>query len=502
MTLDFSLGSRHRALDQAGMVDLLIIGGGITGAGVAMDAASRGLKPLLLEKDDFVSGTSSRTTKLIHGGLRYLRHLEFGLVREAARERSRLRRMAPHLIEEISFLVPVARRLQKWVLGAGLTVYDALGGYQAAGHRYLREREAAAELPALEGRVRGAYLFSDGKADDCRLTLHVLKKAVQLGARAAHYAPVREFLMRDGRAIGVRVEDRLRHRTLEIHARHIVAATGVWTDRLLAEPVPRLRPTKGIHLVVPRSKIGNRTAVLIPAPDGRVVFAIPWGDRNLLGTTDTDYSGDLDRPRAEPADIEYLRIRFAEALGVRIESSDILATYAGLRPLAASSAAHPSDATRDFSIARTASGVIVVAGGKLTTFRSMARRIVDLARPDLPGSRTHLLDLFAPRCEGPPELLRAYGDETRVILGKPDQQAIHESSPRRVSEIDYCIESEACVSVSDFLIRRTRAVLFDPERGRRSAEPVARRMAGRFGWGRGQTSRQIEEFERELELYA
>jgi glycerol-3-phosphate dehydrogenase len=499
--IDFSRASRDRALDEAGMVDLLVIGGGITGAGVALDAASRGLKPLLLERDDFVSGTSSRTTKLIHGGLRYLKNLEFGLVREAARERARLKRMAPHLIEPASFLVPVARRMQRLKLGTGLTLYDLLGGYALPGHRYLSEREAVAELPPLAGRARGAYLYSDAKADDCRLTFHVLKKAIQLGARAAHYAPVRDFLMRDGVAVGVRVEDRLRGRDIEIRARQIVAAAGVWTDELLAEETRRLRPTKGIHLVVPRAKLGNRTALLIPAPDGRVIFAIPWGDRNILGTTDTDYGGELDRPRATTEDVDYLKRQFEEALGVRIENSDILATYAGLRPLVAGSSSNPSDVTRDVSISRNAAGVIVVVGGKLTTFRSMARRIVNLARPDLRGSRTHRLDLFAPPASAPPDLARAYGSESTAILQMADQTPIHESSPRRMSEIDYCVNAEACVSVADFLVRRTRAVLFDPERGRLSAEPVARRLGELLGWDQAETGRQIEAFERELELF-
>lgn len=497
--IDFSRDSRDRALDDPGTADLLIIGGGITGAGVALDAASRGLQPLLLEKGDFVSGTSSRTTKLIHGGLRYLRNFEFGLVREAATERRRLMRMAPHLIEETRFLVPVTRRSQRLTLGPGLMLYDALGGFAASGHRYVKEREAIAEFPALEGRARGAYLYADAKADDCRLTLHVLKKAVQLGARAAHYASVREILKRDGRAVGVRVEDRLRRREFEIRARQIVVAAGVWTDGLLSSR--RLRPTKGIHLVVPRSKVGNRTAVLIPAPDGRVVFAIPWGDRDIIGTTDTDYSGDLDRPRAEPEDVAYLRGRVEESLGVRLDDSDILATYAGLRPLVASTSSSPSEVTRESSISRTPDGLIVVVGGKLTTFRSMARRIVDLARPGLPRSRTHTLDLFAPGEGGPPDLVRAYGSEAEAILKLPDQQPIHESSSRRVAEIDYAVSSEGCVGVADFLIRRTRAVLFDPERGRLSAEPVARRMASLLGWDRREISRQIEAFEAELELY-
>jgi glycerol-3-phosphate dehydrogenase len=299
--------------------------------------------------------------------------------------------------------------------------------------------------------------------------------------------------------VGVRVEDRLRRRDLEIRARQIVVAAGVWTDGLLGSR--RLRPTKGIHLVVPRSRIGNRTAVLIPAPDGRVVFAIPWGDRDIIGTTDTDYTGDLDRPKAEADDVAYLRSRVEEALGVRLEKSDILATYAGLRPLVSSAQTDPSDVTRESSINRTPDGLIVVVGGKLTTFRSMARRIVDLARPDLPRSRTHKLDLFAPTEEGPPDLVRAYGSEAHAVLALAGQEPIHESSARRLAEIEYAVKSEACVGVADFLVRRTRAVLFDPERGRLSAEPVARRMGAFLGWDRREISRQVEAFESESELY-
>lgn len=518
--IEFSPFTRSNLISWSASTELLVIGGGITGAGIALDAASRGIRTMLVDKSDFVSGTSSKSTKLVHGGLRYLRQMELGLVHEAATERATLMKLAPHLVEEIPFLIPLSGKLKRAAFGAGLWLYELLGGFRSHRHESVSFPRARELVPSLRQELYdGGLIYFDARADDCRLTLHVLKKAVELGAQALNYVEVLDFLRERHRIVGCRLRDRITGREFEVRAGKIVAAVGVWTDELLARIDPShkpiLRPSKGIHLVIPRKLIGNTVAVVVPSPrDKRIVFAIPWGEHDLIGTTDTDYSGALDRPRADADDIQYLFTLVEEAFGVRLTQNDLISTYAGLRPLLATpKAKDPSSVSRDYTILDTPSGVTLIAGGKLTTYRRMAAKVVDriLKELGLPRSKTRTarIPLFA--CTGPPpdslppqlfaHLARNYGSEYRQVLSfrKPDR--LDESLPHIAAEIDYAVLHECACTVADFLSRRTRAVLFSADQGRRAARLVAQRMAEMLRWSREEQHRQLDAYEAEIDLH-
>ncbi|HYE98239.1 MAG TPA: glycerol-3-phosphate dehydrogenase/oxidase, partial [Planctomycetota bacterium] len=386
--MDLSPAGRARGLPASLTAELLVVGGGITGLGVALDAASRGLATVLVEKGDFAGGTSSRTTKLIHGGLRYLRQGRVGLVRQAARERGRLSRLAPHLVREMPFLLPATGRLHRLSLSMGTRLYDLLGGF----HGSSREAVSAARLrewiPEIAERFpQGGVVYHDAWADDCRLCVHVLRKAVDLGARAINYAELVAPLRENGRIAGARVRDRLDGREIDIRARKVVAAVGAWTNELLQRldefDHPVVRPTKGAHIVVPRSSLRLPIAAAMPSRlDGRLLFAIPHGaDHVLVGTTDTDYDGPLDAPRASAGDVGYLQDRVVAALGLRLGNADVRSCFAGVRPLLLGGPAAPSSVSREHAILERPSGLLLVAGGKLTTFRVMAEEAVDRLYP-------------------------------------------------------------------------------------------------------------------------
>lgn len=518
--IEFSPLTRSNLVSWTSSTELLIIGGGITGAGIALDAASRGIPTLLVEKSDFVSGTSSKSTKLVHGGLRYLRQMELGLVREAATERATLMKLAPHLVEEIPFLIPVSGKLKRATFGAGLWFYELLGGFKSHRHESVSPRRALELVPSLKPELHdGGLIYFDARADDCRLTLHVLKKAIELGAQALNYVEVLDFLKERECIVGCRLRDRISGREFEVRAKKIVAAVGVWTDELLARIDPShksmLRPSKGIHLVVPRKLIGNTVAVVVPSPkDKRIVFAIPWGEYDVIGTTDTDYSGALDHPRADADDIRYLFALVEEVFGVRLTQNDLISTYAGLRPLlAAPNARHPSSMSRDYTIVDTPSGVTLITGGKLTTYRTMAAKVVDrilkeLGRPKS-KTRTSQIPLFA--CTDPApdhlprdvfaHLVRNYGSEYPHVLSFRKPNLLDESLQHIAAEIDYAVLHESACTVADVLSRRTRAVLFSADQGRRAARVVAQRMGEMLRWSREEEHRQLDAYEAEIDLH-
>ncbi len=474
--------------------DLLVIGGGITGCGIALDAVSRGLKTALVERGDFACGTSSKSSKLIHGGLRYLKQLQFKVTLEASREKARLKRLAPHLIEDVPFLLPLWSRAARPLVGSGLWIYDAAAGFpRGLVHRHVRARAALEMAPALRAEgLRGGYVYYDAKADDCRLVLHVARRAADLGAVLANYVEVVGFLKQGGRISGVRTRD------FDIAAAQVVNATGVWCDEVCARDDAaagaRIRPSKGVHLVVPLRRLRLTSAVMLPSPvDGRVVFLIPWGDRALVGTTDTDYSGRLDRPRAEAEDVAYLLDLVNSRLpGVRLTRQDVLSTYAGLRPLLRDDSASPSRAPREHHLFTSPSGLLTITGGKLTTYRLMAREVVD--RITRRKSRTHQIELFATDARDP--VSRRYGSEACRI---GDRTPLVDGLPYVWGEVDHAIEREMALTLSDVLARRTRLALFAEDRGRSLAEPVARRMSARLGWDREEIRRQIDTYERDLD---
>ncbi|HEX7901012.1 MAG TPA: glycerol-3-phosphate dehydrogenase/oxidase [Planctomycetota bacterium] len=469
--------------------DVLVIGGGITGAGIALDAVSRGLKTALVERGDFACGTSSRSSKLIHGGLRYLKQLQFKVTIEASREKARLKRLAPHLVEDLPFLLPFWTRTARPLLGSGLWIYDAAAGFpKGLVHRHLSAREALETLPSLrpEG-LRGAYLYYDARADDCRLVMHVLRKAADLGVVAANGVEVVGFLKDRDRVAGARTRD------FDIAAARVVNATGVWCDDVRGGE-RTVRPSKGVHLVVPMKRLRLTSAAMLPSPaDGRIAFLIPWGDRAIVGTTDTDYAGSLDRPRAEAEDVDYLLALVNASLpSVGLTRRDVLSTYAGLRPLLRDDAEAPSARSREHHLFEDPSGLLTITGGKLTTYRLMAREVVD--RLTRRKCRTQEIDLYA--TEGRDALSRRYGSEAARIV---DRTLIVDGLPYVWGEVDYAMEREMARGLVDVLSRRTRLALFAEDRGRSVAEPVARRMAARLGWDAKEIGRQLEAYELALD---
>jgi glycerol-3-phosphate dehydrogenase len=518
--------SRAANLERLGSesFDVLVIGGGITGAGVALDAASRGLATALVEKADFASGTSSKSSKLVHGGLRYLQQREFALVYENLAERQRLLENAPHLVSPLPFLIPLFGRggvVSKTVARSytsALWLYDLTGGIRIGKrHRRVGKTEALQHLPLLDvDRLVAGFLYYDAHADDARLTLTVLRSAVAgFGAAAANYAPVERFL-RDhaGKVTGAVVHDLESQRgPFEVRAQVVVNATGVWTDevRALGEPDrrPTMRPAKGVHVTVPASRFPADIAAVIPVRgDRRSIFVVPWPEADLvyLGTTDTEYDGDLDDPRCTPEDVAYLLTAANAVSSAGLTPADVTGVWAGLRPLLApASGRYISERTADLSrrhkVWRDDDGVVTVTGGKLTTYRKMAEDTVDLAVASLPGPRRRSVtkDLalegspalatgsVSAGSLAPQHLARRYGTlagrvaalaEGRDELGSP----IAPGLPYLGAEIVYAAREEMAVHLGDALARRTRAAIQDAGAALAGAEAAAALMGAELGW--------------------
>ena len=520
---------RDAALDalERERFDLLVIGGGINGAGIARDAALRGLRVALVEQSDFASGTSSRSSKLIHGGLRYLEQGEVRLVLEATRERERLRRLAPHLVRPIRFLYPIytGGPVSKWKLNAGLWAYDLLAGIRnVRRHRMLSAAAAHRTEPKLrtEG-LRGAGEYWDCWTDDARLVLETLLSARDEGAVAVSYARVVGFVKDGGRIVGARLSDRIGGRELTVRARAVVNATGPWVDAVSAldEPAPpRLRPTKGVHVIVPRARIGHEAAIVLHAvQDGRVMFVIPWDACSLVGTTDTDHPDGAEPPTVEPEDVTYLLDTVNHYFpSAQLTSQDVVSAFAGLRPLVAPPAGAgeaPSDVSREEEIFVSPSGLITIAGGKLTTYRLIAAEVVDRVSDRLVRtvdgraigpSRTG--DLPLPGGSTPPETLAAaaaasnghgvardvidhlagrYGGRLDAVLGVVAKDRalgapVIPAQPDPRAEVVAAVEGELAMTLEDVLRRRTQLALFDPTGGAGAADEVAGLMAQRLGW--------------------
>lgn len=524
------LSLRTRAASLARMqretFDIAVIGGGITGAGVALDAATRGLSVALVEKRDFASGTSSRSSKLIHGGLRYLENFHFGLVRESLHERAVLSRMAPHLSQPLRFLAPVYSSKDRSPLGSsklklsiGLWLYDLLAGTQnIERHRWLSPDEAVHLAPALDrAGLRGAFIYYDCLTDDSRLVIEVIKAAASHGALVANYAAARA-LRKDDRATIVQIEDELTGRSFQLRARVVVNAAGVWSDEVSrlsdTNASRKLRPSKGIHVVLPSEKFQNQTAVLIPSlGENRFLFVIPWQGRTVVGTTDADYSGDLDEPRAEPSEVGRVVESAARAFpGAKLSNEDVISTFAGLRPLIAADGESTKDVSRKEEIFENEQGLLTITGGKLTTWRRMAERVIDLAgrrleglegatRPNAHHSSTENVRLAGGVVAGSENeaagaarefeipittvehLIGRYGGNYRVVL-ELTRESEHLKSelldglPHIEAEAVYAARYEMAATVEDFLSRRTRLELLARDHGSSCAERVASLLAG------------------------
>ena len=507
--------------------DVVVIGGGSTGTGAALDAASRGLDVALVEARDFAAGTSSRSSKLIHGGLRYLEQLEFGLVREALRERSLLlNTIAPHLVRPVSFLMPLEHRFwERPYIGAGLVLYDGLGGAKGLRrHRHLTKRGALRVAPGLRpDALIGAVQYQDCKVDDARHTMVVARTAAQYGAAVASNAPVVGFLREAGRVTGVRVQDRQTGAEIEVAARQVINATGVWTDDvqdLVGERGKfKVRASKGVHLVVPRDRIQLDTGLILRT-EKSVLFVIPWGRHWIIGTTDNDWELDKAHPAASARDIDYVLEHVNKVLASPLTHEDVEGVYAGLRPLLAEESEGTSKLSREHSVASPAPGLISVAGGKYTTYRVMGRDAVDAAVRGLdqrvPPSATQLTPLVGAEgyhvlwnqrarlaresglhVERIEHLLGRYGSAIHDLLAEVARdpelgEPLEGADDYLRVEIRYAASHEGAQHLDDVLARRTRISIETFDRGLASAEPAARLMGDVLGWSEEQRSHQVD----------
>jgi glycerol-3-phosphate dehydrogenase len=388
--------SAIEAMSSGAELDVLVVGGGVTGSGCALDAVTRGLSVGLVEKRDFASGTSSRSSKLIHGGLRYLEMFDFALVAEALKERGLLlTRLAPHLVRPVPFLYPLTKPVvERPYVEAGLSLYDSMAraGKFSAGlpwHKHLTRRQALKIAPALKSTALvGAVHYYDAKVDDARHTMEIARTAASYGAHVATRVEVVGFLRQGERVTGVRALDKVSGREFEIHARQVVNATGVWTDDTQAMVGERgqfhVRASKGIHLVVPRDRIHSKSGLILRT-EKSVLFVIPWGRHWIIGTTDTDWDLDKAHPAATQADIDYLLGHVNRILTTELTQADVEGVYAGLRPLLSGESDQTSKLSREHIVAHPAPGLVVVAGGKYTTYRVMAKDAIDEAARGLGG---------------------------------------------------------------------------------------------------------------------
>ncbi|RME37937.1 MAG: glycerol-3-phosphate dehydrogenase/oxidase, partial [Thermoflexia bacterium] len=475
-----------------------------------------------VERGDFAAGTSSRSTRLVHGGIRYLEYREFRLVFDACTERHILRQIAPRLVRPLAFLYPLyaGQRPPAWKLRLGLALYDALSLFRNVQmHRWLSPQETAQREPLIAGRgLIGAGRYYDAQVNDARLTLAMARAAHLHGAAVVNYAPVVGLMKAGGKIVGAEVVDALTGREIEVRARVVVNATGVWTDRLRALDNPGvrplLRPTKGIHFLIPRDRLFTRHALIFTSPrDGRHMFVIPWKDFAFIGTTDTDYHGDLDSPVAEKEDVEYLLEAVNHLLpGARITESDILSTWAGLRPLAAAPG-HPSAVSRTHVIVESPSGLLTITGGKLTTARRMAEEMTDRAqkrlaemgvharsdcrtREPLEGAQIETVEMEMPDERIARHLTETYGGDARWILGYMEEnpalgEPIVPGLPYLLAEALYAVGHEMALTLSDVLIRRTHVIYETRDGGLSRARAVAEVMAPRLGWDSAEIERQL-----------
>ena len=367
--------------------DLLVIGGGITGCGIALDAASRGLKTVLVEKGDFASGTSSRSTKLIHGGLRYLKQFEIALVREVGLERAKVHRLAPHLVTSEKMLLPILKdgSFSRLLTSIGLLVYDILAGVEYADQRKMLNKADTLEAEPLlpEELVEGGALYAEYRTDDARLTIEIIKTAIDQGAHAINYVEAKDFIYENGQIIGIQAFDYDQETNFEIKAKQTVSAAGPWVDELRKKNQSlegkHLFLTKGVHIVVDHAEFPVQQAVYFDVPDGRMIFAIPRGNVTYIGTTDTPYDKDKDAVRTDQVDVDYLVNGVNNTFrSVNLQAEDVQSSWAGLRPLIFEEGKSASEISRKDEVFESKTGLISIAGGKLTGYRKMAQKVVDL----------------------------------------------------------------------------------------------------------------------------
>ncbi|HVZ57492.1 MAG TPA: glycerol-3-phosphate dehydrogenase/oxidase [Chitinophagaceae bacterium] len=498
-------------LSTPGTWDICVIGGGATGLGVAVDAASRGLRTLLLEKHDFAKGTSSRSTKLVHGGVRYLQQGNIKLVMEALKERGLLLKNAPHLAKNQSFIVPNYKWWEGPYYGLGLKVYDWMSGSLGLGASQLLSREETLALaPTLDPEgLRGGVVYHDGQFDDARLAIHLAMTAADHGATLLNYAPVEGLLKERGRICGVALTDRISGRQYEIRARAVINATGVFTDAILHLDDPAaetmIAPSQGVHLVLDREFLPSAHAIMIPkTDDNRVLFAVPWHNKIIVGTTDTPVQAVSEEPVALHEEVEFILHHIQKYLTKDPGYADIRSQFAGLRPLVKGSSRTTAALSRDHLVTVSDSELITVTGGKWTTYRKMAEDVMEIAvhKAGLPATecRTRDLPIHGYRADTDFEAsLYYYGsDETALrdlIREQPDLgQLLHPDLPYLEAEIVWAARRELCMTVEDALARRTRALLLDARAARDAAPRVAGLLARELGRDKDWMDRQVSSF--------
>ncbi len=545
---DLGPASRERALAamQDGQLDVLVVGGGITGAGIALDAVSRGLSTGLIEQRDLASGTSSRSSKLVHGGLRYLEMFDFALVREALQERGLLlTRLAPHLVRPVPFLYPLRHAWERPYVGAGVALYDtmAMAGKYSMGvpkHRHLFRKKLKAIAPDIRtDDLHGAIRYYDCQVDDARLVMSVARTAATYGAHVTTRTKVTGFIHEDGRVVGVNVRDLENDLDFEVRARTVINAAGVWTDEIQqlmdGEGALNVEASKGVHIVVRRDRI-EAEAGFITKTEKSVMFVIPWANYWIIGTTDTPWEFDLAHPAASKADVDYLLEHVNKLLRVPLDRSDVIGVYAGLRPLLkgtvpkdgdrGDAAAATTKISREHTVVSPVPGLVLIAGGKLTTYRVMAKDAVDLATAafDKVGpsitenvplmgaegfvTRTQQREAIA-KASGLgvdviEHLLRRYGgliDEVlELVSNRPALgHSLEGADGYLAAEIAYAASHEGARHLDDVLARRTRISIETDDRGVSAARPAALLMAEVFGWDQARVDDEVDHYLRRVE---
>ncbi|MFL6159921.1 MAG: glycerol-3-phosphate dehydrogenase/oxidase [Marmoricola sp.] len=539
LTADLGPGSRAAALTSMSTqeVDVLVVGGGVVGAGVALDAVTRGLSTALVEQRDFASGTSSRSSKLVHGGLRYLEMFDFGLVREALAERGLLlTRLAPHLVRPVPFLYPLHHTWERPYVGAGLALYDgmAMAGKYDMGvpkHKHLFRRQVARMAPDLRtDQLTGAIRYYDCQVDDARLVMNIARTAAAYGAHVASRTKVTGFLREGERVVGARIRDLENDVDHEVRAKVVINAAGVWTDEIQdlvgGRGALRVEASKGVHLVVPRDRIRSE-AGFITKTEKSVLFVIPWGRHWIIGTTDTEWNLDLAHPAASKADIDYVLGHVNTLLKDPLDHEDVEGVYAGLRPLLKGETEPTSKISREHTVVAPVPGLVLIAGGKLTTYRVMAKDAVDAAATSLDsGARPSITDRVP--------LLGAHGFETRTnqratlartsglhlaridhLLGRyggmvDDLLDLMTDDPTLAeplihaedylgAEVIYAVTHEGARHLDDVLTRRTRISIETFDRGVLAAPQVAELMAGVLGWDAARVEEEVDHYLRRVE---
>ncbi|WP_421875121.1 glycerol-3-phosphate dehydrogenase/oxidase [Marinoscillum sp.] len=522
----FNANERNQLIQQLNQTayDLVIIGGGITGAGIALDAASRGIKTALVEKNDYASGTSSKSTKLIHGGLRYLKQFEIALVREVGQERAVVHHLAPHLVKSEKMLLPLIKdgTYGKILTSVGLMVYDVLAGVEKVDQRKMMTQEETIEKePLLDpDKLEGGGIYAEYRTDDARLTVEILKTATRMGADIINYAEATDFIYKDGQVKGITWRDNLSGKEHALNSTYTISAAGPWVDEIRQKnrslQGKKLHPTKGVHIVVPHEKFPVKQSVYFDVPDGRMIFAIPRDRVTYIGTTDTDYHGDINDVRTEKVDVEYLIKGVSHIFPtINLSIDDVESSWAGLRPLIEEEGKSASQLSRKDEIFESDSGLLSIAGGKLTGYRKMAERIVDRlgnrmedeTGRKIPACNTDKILLAGAGFKDGQEVknYEAYirGRVTEMgldpyyaeyLVGNYGKQvedifkiykSRNENDPEvrlALSELEFTVNEEAVHSIMDFFERRTGRLYFNINTIPKLIEPVFDYLSKNFNW--------------------